>query len=286
MQKFLFIILFLSQFQLAFSGLEIEFFSPYTPKPMILKADPEQAQVRLIFLRSLGGYSSSKDFSSPYFWDAGLGGDGPFFNITDNKKDFISANVRGFFKTRFNFLSKSFDMINSDFYGGLSLLFKMSRDLLNDFEIYFYHQSSHLGDDFMVKNIKPYINYSREVLRLLHYFSIYDICNVAYGSYYVVRKDPLYPAGRFILQANINLNAYFNNYNIFYNTDIKSKQENNWSPNLNFQLGIQFPKISYENALLAFIQSIVIEYYNGYSYMGQFSDKKEQYLSIGIIATL
>lgn len=282
----------------------VDFFNPNTSKAKVLRADPEQALVRTVLVRNTGG---SSEFKDEFFWDVGIGGDVPLFSIftVENKqrRNIISTNVRGFFKSRFNCFSGSFDLWNTDYYGGISTVYDPGSKKLGEFELYFYHESSHLGDELMLNRYRQFAeehsgasidiintfksrnNYSREVLRLLHFKELAKGMNLAYGLHYIPRRNPSEPDGKFILQADLSYTKDILGRDFFVNTDIKVKEEHDWGADLNIQLGMKLG--NHEKGLLSpYTQMLVLEYYDGYSYLGQFFYKKDRYVSFGIIAWL
>jgi len=282
----------------------VDFFNPNTSKAKVLRADPEQALVRTVLVRNTGG---SKEFKDEFFWDVGIGGDVPLFSIftlkDKQRRNILSTNVRGFFKSRFNCFSGSFDLWNTDYYGGLSTVYDPGNKHLGEFELYFYHESSHLGDELMLNRYQQFAeehpgatidlintfksrnNYSREVVRLLHFKELHKDLNLAYGVHYIPRRVPSKPEGNFILQADLSYTKELLGRDFFLNTDLKVKEEHDWGADINIQLGIKLG--NHEKGWLSpYSQMLVLEYYDGYSYLGQFFYKKDRYLSFGIIAWL
>ena len=263
-----------------------EFFNTETSKSRLLISDPQQAMFRTLFV-----YSADGAFKGKKFLDLEFGSDLPFFRLIDdtgsNSKEILSINVRGAVYSRFNFFSKSFNLYGMNYFGGLSLLYKAPWKANNEFELYVYHESSHLGDDYLQNNPGAYaFNYSAESVRLLHYLDLFNLCQLAYGGQYAVRKDTALKIGRLTLQGNLTIPLKLSFVNAFFSADFKSRETNKWNPEYNMQFGISLSGT--ESLLNDFhhAQSLVIEYYNGFSNLGQFYTKREQSFSVGIAARL
>ena len=69
---------------------------------------------------------------------------------------------------------------------------------------------------------------------------------------------------------------------LFAAVDFHFRQENDWAPNSTFVLGIEMG----DRSVVQRLQRLFIEIFNGYSEMGQFSDRREFYGLIGMGFTL
>lgn len=257
---------------------EYEFFN--ANKGRVLAADPGQPLIRSMFTRSTGRY-----FKQRNFWDIGVGGDVPLFTASAGPEQVAGVNVRGDFRSRFSVNSKSFDLLNADYTGGLDLVLRKPFSLPGDLEVYLFHKSSHLGDDALANTAAyPYraVNYSREAVRLLYYGTLPGALSHAYGAHYILRKDPAAPRGRLVLQYNLAVPLRLLGGRFFINSDLQCNEEHAWNTDVNLQFGI---KLGDETKQL-FLPKLVLEFYDGYSRQGQFYDKRERHLSLGIIAHL
>lgn len=244
-------------------------------KGKTLTSDPGQPQIRSMFTQSLGGH-----FRHKKFWDVGIGGEVPLLMASKGTEERASVNVRGDFRSRFVIGLRSSDMLNADYTGGLDLVLRKPFSRPGDLEVFLYHKSSHLGDE-AITDAAAYqysrINYSREVVRVLYHRTLARSINQAYGAHYILRKDPETPRGSLILQYNITapLGGRF-----FASSDLQCSEEHSWNTDVNLQVGLKLGKEEKQ----VFLQKLVLEYYTGYSRQGQFYDKREQYISLGIIA--
>ncbi len=293
MRKFLFVVIFCLTFYFANfqsyaedsyneSGVELRasIYDGETGKPPVLSADPEQTSFSTRFLKSQTGI-----FSNRYYMDMSCGSYAPIFRIFDGadkaSPDILSVNVKGLMKSRFGFFTKSFNLYAVDFFGGVSFAYRAPWKNNNLFELYFFHQSSHLGDDFLLDNTSNPTNYSLEVMRLLHFLNLMDNMIVAYGLQYDLRKDPSMHEGRLTIQLNWRYNFELLKQNFFVAVDFKSWESNHWSASNCWQAGWDFAPSRHPETR-SIVQSLVFEYYNGFSSFGQFSQEHEKYFSLGI----
>jgi len=274
------------------AGYDISFFDTKTPKSLVLSADPEQAIMGTSYIKCMDGSFGTKSFINLKF-----GGDSPLMKISaqyaqaaknsqvlhDNS---FSINIRGMVRSRFNLFSNSFNLYNIDYFGGLSFLMQGEWTKSNQFEVYIFHQSSHLGDDYInFDSIKKWENFSRESIRVLHYLSISKDFLVAYGFQAIIRKEPVLPSGTFTFQSGLYYDFFLFNHRCSTNLDLKLREERKWSAETNLQIGFDlFPGSKSETS--NYVQSFIIEFYNGPTAMGQFSGAFEQYISLGFQAKL
>jgi len=98
----------------------------------------------------------------------------------------IQLDIAGGAFAQFDFLSESSDLINTDFIGSLPLTFKYD-DWSARFRL--YHQSSHLGDEFLLRNSITRLNLSFELLECLLAYTLKGWRFIAGGEQYI-RTDP------------------------------------------------------------------------------------------------
>ncbi len=150
-----------------------------------------------------------------------------------------------------------------------------------------YHQSSHLGDEFMLtsegKKTKR-INLSYEGIDVLLSYN-FDMIRVYGGGGYIINKDPsdLKPGK---LQGGVE----YYSHSTFLNgqlrpiigLDIKSEEFSNWTPGISCKAGVQLEN----SALIGNKVQFMLEYYSGKSMHGQFYKNRIKYIGIGVQAFL
>jgi hypothetical protein len=239
---------------------ETELFAP-------LIADPRQPRFSMSFQHyqtprqtfnagsvALGEYFG---FASGFLGDSGLSQFG------------IQAGVFALF----NLQAESKDLINADYWIGLPVSYRKGPW---SYVARVFHQSSHLGDEFILGN--PGINRVNLSYEGLDFLAAYewDRVRVYGGGGYLIHSEPdLDPlslhggveywhpkaAGRFDLIAAV---------------DIRSTQESDWDGSYSYQLGFELRSLSRRRARL------MLEHFRGHSPNGQFYHERLQYNGIGL----
>jgi len=172
----------------------------------------------------------------------------------------------------------SFDLINTDFAGGITASYRVK-----DFSTFFriFHQSSHLGDEFLLRNPINRLNLSFEGADLKLSYRFFDWLRLYAGGTYLFDRDPsdLKP---WVAQAGIELQSpwrlWADSTRLIAAADLQHLQEHNWSTEISVRSGLQFER---PKNFMRKIQ-LLLEYYNGHSPNGQFFDRKIEYIGAGI----
>jgi len=172
----------------------------------------------------------------------------------------------------------SFDLINTDFAGGITASYRVK-----DFSTFFriFHQSSHLGDEFLLRNPINRLNLSFEGADLKLSYRFFDWLRLYAGGTYLFDRDPssLKP---WVGQAGIELQSpwrfWGDSTRLIAAADLQHLQEHNWSTEISVRSGLQFER---SQNFMRKIQ-LLLEYYNGHSPNGQFFDRKIEYIGTGI----
>jgi Protein of unknown function (DUF1207) len=172
----------------------------------------------------------------------------------------------------------SFDLINTDFAGGITASYRVK-----DFSTFFriFHQSSHLGDEFLLRNPINRLNLSFEGADLKLSYRFFDWLRLYAGGTYLFDRDPsdLKP---WVAQAGIELQTpwrfWADSTRLIAAADLQHLQEHNWSTEISVRSGLQFER---PQNFMRKIQ-LLLEYYNGHSPNGQFFDRKIEYIGTGI----
>lgn len=177
----------------------------------------------------------------------------------------------------FDLESDTVALINSDFFVGLPLTYRSG-----DFSalLRLYHQSSHLGDEFLLRDPIERINLSYEVVDVLLSMELFDTLRVYGGGGAIVRSnpdlDPWLVQGGFevtsprpLLQPVLFPIAAF---------DVAADAEQDFEPNYSLRAGfdVRAGFLDQRRLLLLF------EYFNGRSPNGQFFERELEYLGGGL----
>ncbi|HXV79134.1 MAG TPA: DUF1207 domain-containing protein [Candidatus Binatia bacterium] len=171
----------------------------------------------------------------------------------------------------------SFDLINTDFVGGITASYRI-REFSTFFRI--FHQSSHLGDEFLLRNPINRLNLSFEGADLKLSYRFFSWLRLYTGGTYLFDQDPsdLKP---WVTQAGIELQSpwtfWADSTRLITAADLQYLQENDWSAQISVRSGLQFER---PTNFMRKIQ-LLLEYYNGHSPNGQFYDRKIEYIGLG-----
>ena len=186
----------------------------------------------------------------------------------ENTDDTWEIGVTSGLFSLFKLNQTSTDLVNSDFMVGLSVSYQ------NDNTTYrsrFYHLSSHLGDEFLLKNDIKRINYFLETLDFTA-SRTWGPWRGYGGGGYVVRVKPS-DYGR----ASIHLGGEYRGIrSLWLGSSLKAglhtdfTQQHDWNPNVQIVMGLEFGKSSKTRRRFG----IELQAYDGYAPWGQFFDIK------------
>ena len=176
----------------------------------------------------------------------------------------------------FDLGSQSFDLVNADYLVGIPLSFSYQ-----DFSAMFrvFHQSSHLGDEFLLRTKTNRINLSYEAIDLKLSYSIADVVRLYVGGGYLFDQDPssLQPLS---VQYGLELTSPWPSREARWRpiaaVDVQQREENGWTADVSARAGIEI-----DGVLLTRKLQILLEYFSGHSPNGQFYKDKIQYIGIG-----
>jgi len=181
----------------------------------------------------------------------------------------------------FDLNSESMDLINADYWVGIPLSYR-----IGDFSVLgrVYHQSSHLGDEFLLRegiDRSRRINLSYEAVEALASYDIGEEFRVYGGFSYLFDRDPsdLKPWGT---QGGVE----YESSDTFANgrlrpiaaADLKFRQESGWDMDLSLRAGVQVESTFLNPRRIR----LLAEYYNGSNPNGQFYSRKLEYVGFGV----
>lgn len=143
-----------------------------------------------------------------------------------------------------------------------------------------YHQSSHLGDEFLLSTKLQRVNLSYEGIDLkLSYELPYGI-RIYGGGGGLIDKEPS-TLKVWSTQAGLEFRSPwridFASMRPIVAVDIKNFQENNWNTDVSARAGVEFENLQVLGRKL----QILGEYYNGFTPSGQFYKDKIEYYGVG-----
>jgi len=192
----------------------------------------------------------------------------------DNRRGSWEIGLQGGIFSIFDFAAPSSDLVNADYLVGLT--FSYALDSLV-FLARFFHQSSHLGDEFILNNEVERINLSFEALDALVSYIPRPWAKVYGGAGAIVRIEPS-DLDRWSLQAGAEFRPVTSKTKVrvqlLMAVDLQSWQQNDWVPDASFIAGASLDPIGESSYRVDFL----IRYYIGRSPNGQFFTERIQTL--------
>ncbi len=230
------------------------------------------------FFTTLEHYSVRDPYKDSFI--VGSVGYGEVFGLYEKREseggDGIQIGFGGGVFAQFNLEAPSDDLVNADYTVGIPLMIKRG-DTSMRFAL--YHQSSHLGDEYILSQPDPErVNLSYEALQ---FFLARNIGRWRpYGGYeYLVHKNPK-DLDRNIFHAGLEYyggGPVFQSGRFVAGVHLMSLEEHRWSLSSNAKAGIQFMRKGSNRAVM-----ILLEGYRGHSPHGQFYNLKVQYFGLGV----
>jgi hypothetical protein len=176
----------------------------------------------------------------------------------------------------FDMDAPSFDLVNADYMVGLPLSLRYT-DLSMQLRV--FHQSSHLGDEFLLRTRTNRINLSYQSVDFKVSYELRSVLRLYGGGGYLFGQDPA-SLDPWSIQYGLELTSPWPSrparWRPIAAVDIQHHQENNWNPDISARAGIEI-----DGVLLTRKLQFLLEYFNGYSPNGQFYTDRVQYLGIG-----
>ncbi len=176
----------------------------------------------------------------------------------------------------FDLDAPSKDLVNADYLGGVfaSYRYEQLAAMLRVF-----HQSSHLGDEFVLRNRAKRINLSYEQAELKLSYKFFNALRLYGGGGYLFDQEPNLEPWSAQYGVEITSPWRFANDNItpIFAADFKNEEENNWSTNFSLQGGVQFENWRLGQRRL----QLLVEYFHGHSPNGQFYTRSIETIGLG-----
>ena len=179
--------------------------------------------------------------------------------------------------SQFNMSTSSNDLLNTDFTIGFPVAYHRSATSLR---VKFYHQSSHLGDEFILATNPTRVNLSFEALELL-VSRDFGVVRAYGGGEYIVRHEPadLKPG---LLHAGVEFReaAGPRRGRLIAALDVKSSEERKWRVGWSGRLGWEF-RLTIGGATVRPF-SVQLQGYTGPAPYGQFYQANVRSIGAGI----
>ncbi len=190
--------------------------------------------------------------------------------------DGLQVGISGGILAQFNLDAPSSDLVNADYIIGLPITYRHGPWSTR---VRLYHQSSHLGDEFLLRVKPERVNLSYEAIETL---VSYDSgpWRAYGGGEYIFHREPaeLRPAS---LQAGLEYRGRERLWGLgrlVGGIDLKSHEEHDWAVDTSLSVGMEFggQTPGRRNMRLMF------DGYRGYSPHGQFYQQRVSYYGLGL----
>jgi hypothetical protein len=205
-----------------------------------------------------------------------MGGSIPLFHAPLPFEGLWELGVQAGVFSIFDLDSDSNDLINTDFWVGIPL---SARWGFFSFTIRPHHQSSHLGDEYLLRGPADRIDISFEAVDGILSFDLWTWGRIYGGGGYLVDRDPE-TLGRKYVQAGVELNGplWFGVFRPIAMGDFQRRENSDWRTDYSARAGIQFESRRLGRRRL----QLLAEYYKGRNPNGQFFDRRIEYAGVGL----
>lgn len=243
-----------------------------------LLADPKEPRSFISWLR---GTFRSLDDPSGTGTTIGSVGVGDSFGLVrwngPKAGDGLQLDLVGSIFAQFDLGAPSNDLINADYIIGVPLTFRRKGF---SFRTKIYHQSSHLGDEYLLRSEDiERENLSFESVEFLASQEI-GVLRLYGGGERVFHHDPALVAKK-IVQAGAELRSPRAGVQFVAGIDLKASELHDWSPSTSGRIGVQFVR-SGGGEHPARLVTLMLEMYQGPSPYGQFFQDDISYIGVGL----
>jgi hypothetical protein len=244
-----------------------------------LLADPKEARSFVSFLR---GTFRSLDDPGGKETSIGSVGLGDSFGLVrwggPDAGEGVQLDVVGSIFAQFDLGAPSNDLINADYVIGLPLTFRR-----NGFSVRakLYHQSSHLGDEYLLRDediVRENLSFESVALLVSQEFGV---LRGYVGGERIFRREPdLLPDSLFQAGAELR-SGRARRVQLLAGVDVKTTEQYDWSPALSARAGLEIGRpgpAGHPGRLIM----LLLEVYDGPSPYGQFFQDDISYIGAGI----
>lgn len=198
----------------------------------------------------------------------------------------VQLSLSGAIFAQFDLEAESFDLLNADYLVALPLTARFNAVSLL---LRLYHQSSHLGDEFLLR--EPGRDRENLSFEAVHGVLSFDLgaLRVYGGGEYLFNRSPG-DLGKYVAQGGaelrkatplINLGSAIGGIRPIAAVDLKGSDEQDWKPSVSVRAGLEFERTRGADPPSR-RWSLLVESYRGPSPYGQFFRQKIQYVGVGM----
>jgi hypothetical protein len=195
--------------------------------------------------------------------------------------DGVQLSIAAAVFAQFDLEAASFDLINADYVVALPLTLR--RGSFSS-RLRVYHQSSHLGDEFLIRDQPERINLSFESVELILSQAIGPL-RAYVGGELLFNRHPDDLDAR-VVHAGIEARARVGRaLGLVGTLDVKSTEQQDWKPAWSTRAGLE-TRFGRDPSHPARRLSLLVEFYDGPSPYGQFYREQLRYWGAGLHLTL
>ena len=174
----------------------------------------------------------------------------------------------------FDLDAPSSDLVNADYLGGATLAYRLGAFSLIQ---RIFHQSSHLGDEYLLRTDTDRVNLSYEQADLRLSYDVLDVLRLYAGGGAILRRQPS-DLDRWSSQygAEIDLPVGWPLRPVAA-VDVQHREETDWNTDLSVRAGFELEDLSMASRRVLLLG----EWYDGHSPNGQFFDEKIEFFGVG-----
>jgi hypothetical protein len=169
--------------------------------------------------------------------------------------------------------TRSSNLVNADYRIGVPVTGRHDRW---SYRLNLYHQSSHLGDEFLLQHpAVERVNLSFEAVEALLAYRWHGLRPYAGGGYIVRSAEDLAPG---MLQYGLDYRrpGAIGPFDLIAGVNVRRDEEQDWEPSRSFRLGLDYSMDDGRSVAL------LLEHFDGFSPTGQFLDVPLEYIGIGL----
>ncbi len=175
----------------------------------------------------------------------------------------------------FNLDGLSHDLVNADYRIAIPLDYRIG---IFSAEARVLHQSSHLGDEFLLDPPTQRINLSYEAVELLASVDLGKV-RLYGGAGETFHSEPDLKPWAAQAGVEVMLPTFLGDaVSPLVAVDLKSRQETGWTPDLCLRTGVEFTSPDKQRRRV----QLLLEYYRGRNPNGQFYTERVEYVGVGL----
>lgn len=176
------------------------------------------------------------------------------------------------------------ELVNTDYLVGIPLTYAFDQW---SFRLRVYHISSHLGDEFLCNHRKELKKRKNPSMEAIDFFSSYQFSSGLRGYFgpgVVFHSDQSFKIKPLYVEYGVELRILGSRFNYhrlygtpFFAIHLENWQQRHWDLDMTFKLGYEVSKLQGVGRKMR----IYVDYHHGFSYEGQFFNKRTQYGELG-----